>query len=56
VVGAIKHGRYGLGCDVVPEYVNVAWERLHLLRAGLLRMRPMDRPVYDPTKPNGGHR
>ena len=56
VVGAVKHGRYGLGCDVVPEYVNIAWERLHLLRSGLLRTRPMERPVYDPTKPNGGHR
>jgi adenine-specific DNA-methyltransferase len=56
VIGAVKHGRRGLGCDVVPAYVDTAWERLHLLRAGLLRTRPMDRPVYDPTKPNGGHR
>ncbi|WP_375415388.1 DNA-methyltransferase [uncultured Bradyrhizobium sp.] len=55
VVGAVKHNRYGLGCDVVPEYVNIAWERLHLLRAGLLKTRPMDKPVYDPTKPRGGH-
>ncbi len=56
VVGAVKHGRYGMGCDVVPEYVTIAWERLHLLRAGLLRTRPMDRPVYDPKKPNVGQR
>lgn len=55
VVGAVKHGRKGLGCDIVPEYVELAWERLHLLRAGLLKTRPMDRPVYDPTKPRGGH-
>jgi hypothetical protein len=26
------------------------------LRAGLLKTRPMDRPVYDPKKPYGGHR
>jgi adenine-specific DNA-methyltransferase len=56
VIGAVKHGRYGMGCDVVSEYVNIAWERLHLLKSGLLRTRPMDRPVYDPTKPHGGHR
>jgi adenine-specific DNA-methyltransferase len=56
VVGAVKHGRYGLGCDVVPEYVATAWERLHLQRAGLLKTRPMNRPVYDPMKPYGGHR
>lgn len=55
VIGAVKHGRKGLGCDIVPKYVDIAWERLHLLRAGLLKTRPMDRPVYDPTKPRGGH-
>mgnify|MGYP000199102771 FL=1 len=56
VVAAVKHGRKGYGCDVVHEYVNVAWDRLHQLRAGTLEMRPMARPVYDPAKPYGGHR
>jgi len=56
VVAAVKSGRTGYGCDVVSEYVNIAWERLHALRAGTLRTRPMDRPVYDPRKPYGGHR
>lgn len=56
VIAAVKHGRKGYGCDVVHEYVNVAWDRLHQLRAGTLEMRPMARPVYDPAKPYGGHR
>lgn len=56
IVGAVKHKRFGLGCDVIPEYVDIAWERLHLLRAGLLQTRPMTRPVYDPKKPYGGHK
>jgi adenine-specific DNA-methyltransferase len=56
VVGAVKHNRRAFGCDVVEDYVTLAWERLYLLRAGMLKTRPMDRPVYDPTKPNGGHR
>lgn len=56
VVGAVKHQRYGLGCDVVPEYVDIAWERVHLLRAGILRTRPMNKPIYDPKLPGGGHR
>lgn len=55
VVAAAKHGRFGFGCDVVQEYVDIAWERLHSLRAGNLKTRPMDKPVYDPKKPNGGH-
>ena len=56
VVAAIKHERIGYGCDVVQEYVDIAWERVHLLRAGTLRTRPMGKPVYDPGKPGGGHR
>jgi adenine-specific DNA-methyltransferase len=56
VLAAVKHGRIGYGCDTVPEYVDVAWERLSALRAGALRTRPMDRPVYDPSLPGGGHR
>jgi adenine-specific DNA-methyltransferase len=55
VVAAIKHGREGYGCDVVKEYVDVAWQRVHDLKAGTLETRPMDKPVYDPLKKNGGH-
>lgn len=56
VVAAVKNGRNGYGCDVSPEYVDLAWERVHLQRAGLLRTRPMGKPVYDPSLPSGGHR
>lgn len=55
VVAALKHGRAGYGCDVVQEYVDIAWERVRQLRAGVLQTRPMDKPVYDPLKKNGGH-
>ena len=56
VVAALKHDRIGYGCDVVPKYVEIAWDRVHQLRAGALRTRPMGRPVYDPSKPNGARR
>ena len=55
VVAALKNGREGYGCDVVQEYVDIAWERVHQLRSGTLQTRPMDKPVYDPKKKNGGH-
>lgn len=55
VVAAIKNDRTGYGCDISQEYVDVAWERVHLQRAGMLRTRPMGKPVYDPSKPRGGH-
>jgi adenine-specific DNA-methyltransferase len=56
IVAALKHGRMGYGCDIVQDYVRVAWERVNALQTGELRTRPMNRPVYDPSKPNGGHR
>lgn len=56
VVAALKHGRIGYGCDVVPEYVEIAHDRIHQLRAGTLKTRPMNRPVYDPSLPHGGHK
>jgi adenine-specific DNA-methyltransferase len=52
----VRHGRVGYGCDIVKEYVDVAWQRLESLRRGTLRTRAMDRPVYDPKLPYGGHR
>ena len=56
VVAALKHERIGHGCDIVPEYVDIARERVRQLRAGVLKSRPMDKPVYDPAKPYGGHK
>ena len=56
VIAALKHGRSAYGCDVVPEYVDIAWQRVRELRAGTLKTRPMLRPVYDPALPYGGHR
>jgi len=56
VIAAIKHGRSGYGCDTEKTYVDIAWERVHLQRAGFLPTRPMGKPVYDPKLPNGGHR
>jgi adenine-specific DNA-methyltransferase len=56
VIGALKHNRVGYGCDVVQKYVDVAWQRVHQLRAGTLKTRPMNRRVYDPALPYGGQR
>ncbi len=56
VVAALRHDRIGYGCDIVEEYVDIAWDRIGMLRAGMLRTRPMHKPVYDPSLPYGGHR
>lgn len=56
IVAALKHGRLGYGCDIVQEYVDIAWRRIAALNAGTLRTRPMHKPIYDPSIPGGGHR
>ena len=55
VVAALMHGRKGYGCDTDQAYVAIAEERIGALRAGVLKTRPMGKPIYDPAKPNGGH-
>ena len=48
VVAAVKQDRNGYGCEIVQEYVDCAWERIHDFRAGRLRTRPMNRPIFEP--------
>lgn len=55
VVAALKHNRNGFGCDIVEEYIAIARERVNNLHAGVLKTRPMGKPVYNPQLPNGGH-
>lgn len=47
-IAALKNKRKAYGCDIVPEYIAVAWDRIHQLRAGKLRVRAMNKPVFEP--------
>ena len=47
-IAAIKQGRKGAGSDIMSEYVEIARERVTLASQGLLKTRPIDRPVYEP--------
>ena len=55
LIAALMHSREAYGCDTVPEYVEIAQQRIRQLYDGSLRIRPMGKPIYDPSKPNGGH-
>ena len=56
IIAAIKNNRIGLGCDIESRYVEIAWDRINAINSGQLRTRPMDKPVYDPAMPFGGHK
>lgn len=56
VIAAIKHDRLGYGCDTERAYVDIARQRVRDFQAGRLKTRPMNKPVYNPSLPYGGHR
>lgn len=56
VIAAVKQDRQAMGCDVVQDYVDIAWSRIRQFYAGELRTREMGKPIYDPTLPYGGHK
>jgi adenine-specific DNA-methyltransferase len=49
LVAALKHGRNGYGCDVVPEYIKIGSQRIRSLKKGSLLTREMNKPVYQPA-------
>jgi adenine-specific DNA-methyltransferase len=50
-IASLIHRRRVLGAEIMPEYVEIARERIRLAEQGKLRVRPMDRSVYDPQAP-----
>lgn len=54
-VAAVLNGRRAAGADIMREYLAVARERVRQAAAGTVPYRPLDKPIYDPTLPNGGH-
>ncbi|MBU2551434.1 MAG: site-specific DNA-methyltransferase [Proteobacteria bacterium] len=50
VIAAIRHGRRGVGAEIVTKYVGLAKQRIEMELQGTLKTRPMERPVYDPVE------
>ena len=50
-IAALLHSRKAIGAEMMSEYVEVAKERIRLAHEGKLRIRPMERKVYDPETP-----
>jgi len=48
-VAAVMHGRRVLGAEILEEYYDTALDRIKLAAQGLLRTRPMGKPVYEPS-------
>lgn len=49
LIAALMHRRKGAMAEILPDYVNIAKQRLRDAWDGRLRVRPMEREVYDPS-------
>ena len=50
-IAALIHHRKAIGAEIMPEYIEIAEERVQQAVKGDLQIRPMERPVYDPNTP-----
>lgn len=53
LIGALMHNRRAMGCEKELEYVETAKKRIEDYYAGILRIRPLGKPVH---KPSGGEK
>jgi adenine-specific DNA-methyltransferase len=49
IIASIKHQRKAMGCEQKQEYINVAIDRINQYYNNSLKIRPLGKPVYQPT-------
>ena len=47
-LGLAGSASHAYGCDLTEDYIKIAHERVDALRNGELRVRPMNKPIYEP--------
>ncbi len=50
-LAALAHKRRTVGAEIKSDYNDITYERIALAEQGKLRIRPMERSVYDPNNP-----
>lgn len=50
LAAAVRHGRRAAGAELNKEYVGIAKQRLRQALGGVLPVRAMGQPVYDPAR------
>jgi len=50
-ISALLHRRKAIGAEIYADYIRITKERIAQAESGALRIRPMERIVYDPENP-----
>ncbi len=48
IIAAIRHDRRGAGAEIEAKYLDIAKERIQAAFDGSLKVRPMNKPKYEP--------
>jgi site-specific DNA-methyltransferase (adenine-specific)/adenine-specific DNA-methyltransferase len=49
LIAALMHGRKAIGVEKEEEYISISEERIHQLYNGVLKTRPLGKPVHKPS-------
>jgi adenine-specific DNA-methyltransferase len=49
LIAALRHNRKAMGVDKEEEYISIAKQRIEEFYTGTLKIRPLGKPVYEPT-------
>ncbi len=49
LIAAVRHNRRAIGVEKEPQYVKAALDRINQFLSGNLKIRPLGRPVHQPT-------
>ena len=49
LIAAIKNGRRGMAIDRDPQYISITKDRINAFQSGVLKIRPLGKPVHKPT-------
>lgn len=50
IIASILHQRRGAGSETIPKFISLSKRRIMDALAGELKIRPMNKPVYDPVE------
>jgi adenine-specific DNA-methyltransferase len=51
-IASLINGRKSIGAEIMTDYIKIAENRISLAEKGSLKIRPMERNVFDPNQPN----
>ena len=50
MIAAVSLGRKAIMCEIEDQYIEIARQRLKDYRNGTLSIRPLGKPIYEPTR------